>query len=323
MLRRRFLALGALAGLGATAAPRLAAGQEATPMCGRTGDVGNGITYEVNGETHMVTEETKVWAFWKKPFTASDGYEIYLDITDDFTGGRFNGKTGGAFTVDIEHYHQRFLDQYEGQPQHVFVTLSAGRKAAEASMLLFFDTGGYQRTADEKAVADALLNGERVNIVGKTRDGRELFSERVQLPKAEFTRVRRLLAPIAQTMLADQEAGRCSWVDPNAAVACYLTTASVGVVGLADDCWELRTLRGFRDGFLSSFAAGRALVEDYYGLAPRIVERISARPDGRMIWLRTYFGGILPSAIAARLGLNGLALRIYRDMTRRLERLAA
>lgn len=323
MLRRRFLALGALAGLGATAAPRLAAGQEVTPMCGRTGDVGNGVTYEVNGETDMFSQDTKVWAFWKKPFTASDGYEVYLDITDDFSGGRFNGQTGGAFTVDVDHYHTRFTEQYQGQPQHVFVTLSAGRKAAEASMLLFFDTGGYQRTPEETAVADALLNGERVNIVGKTRDGRELFTETVQLPKREFTRVRNALAPIAQTMLADQEAGRCSWADPNAAVGCYLTTASVGVVGLADDCWELRTLRGFRDGFLSSFEAGRALVTDYYVRAPRIVERISARPDGRAIWLRTYFGGILPSAIAARLGLNGLALKIYRAMTRRLERLAA
>ena len=94
-------------------------------------------------------------------------------------------------------------------------------------------------------------------------------------------------------------------------------------MGLADDCWELRTLRGFRDGFLSTFEAGRRLVEDYYARAPRIVERISARPDGRAIWLKTYFGGILPSAVAARLGMNGLALGLYRRMTERLERLAA
>ncbi len=104
---------------------------------------------------------------------------------------------------------------------------------------------------------------------------------------------------------------------------CFLTTASVGAVGLADDCWELRTLRGFRDGFLSSFEAGRALVEDYYVRAPRIVDRISARDDSRAIWLKTYFGGILPSAIAARLGWNGVALRLYRRMTERLEALAA
>src|SRR5690606_29479169 len=32
---------------------------------------------------------------------------------------------------------------------------------------------------------------------------------------------------------------------------CFLTTATCQVVGLADDCWELTTLRHFRDGWLA------------------------------------------------------------------------
>lgn len=40
---------------------------------------------------------------------------------------------------------------------------------------------------------------------------------------------------------------------------CFLTTATVGTVGLPDDCWELATLRAFRDGWLARHPGGAAL----------------------------------------------------------------
>ncbi|MDR1349211.1 MAG: hypothetical protein LBJ59_00245 [Zoogloeaceae bacterium] len=97
--------------------------------------------------------------------------------------------------------------------------------------------------------------------------------------------------------------------------SCYLTTAAVGAVGLADDCWELETLRRFRDAYLQVSVAGQTLVRRYYRFAPRLVASISRRADARKVWLKTYFFGILPAALCARLGFNRLATAIYRKMT--------
>jgi hypothetical protein len=117
----------------------------------------------------------------------------------------------------------------------------------------------------------------------------------------------------------DAHAQTCATVSED----CFLTTAAVHTIGLADDCWELRTLRAFRDGPLQALSGGAALAADYYDRAPGIVDAIGARPDAAAIWLKTYWGGIVPCALAARLGLTRLALTLYRRMTLRLERLTS
>ncbi len=99
---------------------------------------------------------------------------------------------------------------------------------------------------------------------------------------------------------------------------CFLTTATVGCVGLPDDCFELRTLRHFRDRHLSTTSEGTRLVEEYYGIAPRIVDAVNARPEAAAIWRRTYRRYVLPCAILARLGLRARAIRRYRKMVAEL-----
>lgn len=103
---------------------------------------------------------------------------------------------------------------------------------------------------------------------------------------------------------------------------CFLTTATVGALGLSDECWELRALRRFRDRTLLLTAEGRRLVSDYYSFAPLIVERVNQRPDALELWRKTYLFGILPSAALARLNLTRLAVAWYKVMTRRLARAA-
>ena len=56
---------------------------------------------------------------------------------------------------------------------------------------------------------------------------------------------------------------------------CFLTSACVDYMGKADDCEELTALRAFRDSYMTSFEAGKALVEEYYRIAPAIVEKIN------------------------------------------------
>jgi hypothetical protein len=107
----------------------------------------------------------------------------------------------------------------------------------------------------------------------------------------------------------------CSTLD------CFLTTATVDTLGLPDDCWELSSLRRFRDGPMRLNNQWRALVEDYDNIAPAIVEAVNARRDAKTIWARTYLSGVLPAAIYARIGLNTLAVWVYRRMVSRLRSL--
>ena len=102
------------------------------------------------------------------------------------------------------------------------------------------------------------------------------------------------------------------------AAPCFFTTATVETLGLSDDCWELRTLRGFRDGPLARTAEGRALTLRYYAEAPRLVAAVNARGDGARIWLGAYWTHILPCALLARLGLNRLAVTHYRRLFEKL-----
>ena len=55
---------------------------------------------------------------------------------------------------------------------------------------------------------------------------------------------------------------------------CFITTACVEAAGLPDNCTELETMRYFRDGYLAKSDEGKRMIEEYYEIAPRIVEKI-------------------------------------------------
>ena len=90
---------------------------------------------------------------------------------------------------------------------------------------------------------------------------------------------------------------------------CHLTTVCCGMAGLADDCWELRTLRAFRDGWLVHQEGGRADIARYYQEAPKISRALAGDPRAAR---RVYLRFILPSAVMAYLRWNRAAREIYR-----------
>ncbi|HZS64840.1 MAG TPA: CFI-box-CTERM domain-containing protein [Xanthobacteraceae bacterium] len=99
---------------------------------------------------------------------------------------------------------------------------------------------------------------------------------------------------------------------------CFLTSACAGRIGLADDCFELSVLRRFRDNVLAQMPGGADDIALYYRHAPEIVARIarSAAPSDELA--RLYARYILPSALAAWLGFDRTARRIYSAMMRDL-----
>lgn len=52
---------------------------------------------------------------------------------------------------------------------------------------------------------------------------------------------------------------------------CFITTAVCQNSGKADDCYELTTLRSFRDNWLAHTEDGPELIDKYYNIAPAIV----------------------------------------------------
>ncbi len=100
---------------------------------------------------------------------------------------------------------------------------------------------------------------------------------------------------------------------------CFITTACCEVLGLDDDCFELRTLRRYRDGVLAKEPGGAAAIARYYALAPHTLAQLrqNAHSPERTL-LSIYARYVLPAALAARLGLNRLAYRLYTRMLNEL-----
>ena len=98
---------------------------------------------------------------------------------------------------------------------------------------------------------------------------------------------------------------------------CFITTACCGTLGLGEDCFELTALRCYRDMVLAKQRDGAVKIAIYYELAPLILSRMQG--VSRVGRLRVIYARyILPAALAARLGMNGFAYRLYARMVSRL-----
>lgn len=98
---------------------------------------------------------------------------------------------------------------------------------------------------------------------------------------------------------------------------CFLTTAACDYMGLPDDCYELQTLRDFRDNFLCSYDEGAELVEEYYRVAPPLVPLVKEAPTASWVWK-----SVRKSVSQIEDGKNSAAIETYREMVRALQRIS-
>ena len=75
---------------------------------------------------------------------------------------------------------------------------------------------------------------------------------------------------------------------------CYVTTAVCLSLGKDENCREIRLLKDYRDGFLFEQADGPELIDEYYDIAPTIVNRINKRPDAKETYQSIYQNYISP-----------------------------
>lgn len=93
---------------------------------------------------------------------------------------------------------------------------------------------------------------------------------------------------------------------------CFITTAVCRIIGAPDDCYELRTLRAYRDGWLQENRPQS--ITQYYDEAPAIVEKLDARDDAAKIYHSLYRDYIAPAIRAIEQNANELAYEIYSNM---------
>ena len=99
---------------------------------------------------------------------------------------------------------------------------------------------------------------------------------------------------------------------------CYLTSACVEHHGLLDDCHELTVLRAFRDGWLSAQPGGLALIEEYYRIAPAIVDAIEAAGLQHAIYGRVF--AVVRSCVASiEAHRPSQAMQAYRALVETLQ----
>ena len=107
--------------------------------------------------------------------------------------------------------------------------------------------------------------------------------------------------------------------EPKKSGWCFITTAVCEYLGKPDDCFELTTLRNFRDNWLAFQPGGKAEIREYYEIAPRIVEKISASNEKDYIYEKIRLEYIEPCLEDILHGHNENCRDRYRAMVNMLK----
>jgi len=100
---------------------------------------------------------------------------------------------------------------------------------------------------------------------------------------------------------------------------CFLTSACVETKGLPDDCYELTTLRKFRDEYLAKLECGKCEIAHYYHVAPTIVERIKISKESAKVFDQIYDELVSPCVTMIEEGNLSGAHELYRAKVRELQ----
>lgn len=103
-------------------------------------------------------------------------------------------------------------------------------------------------------------------------------------------------------------------------IFCYITTAVCRSMDKPDDCYELNTLREYRDGYLAGTEEGRRIVEEYYNIAPTIVKRIDRQKNADDIYMKIWETYLNPCIHLIEKDRNEECKELYISMVRSLEK---
>jgi hypothetical protein len=91
---------------------------------------------------------------------------------------------------------------------------------------------------------------------------------------------------------------------------CFITTACVHHYNLSDNCYQLQTLRSFRDGYLKNQKSGNELIRQYYSIAPVLVNLLNQHPTKGNLF-KHIFHQINSACALIEKGENTKAKKLY------------
>lgn len=100
--------------------------------------------------------------------------------------------------------------------------------------------------------------------------------------------------------------------------SCFITTAVCDNFGKADDCYELTTFRNFRDNWLVSQPDGKFLIDEYYEIAPKIVNKINHLTNADEIYSSIWSKYLKPCLCFIESGKNEDCKTLYVNMVKNL-----
>jgi len=155
---------------------------------------------------------------------------------------------------------------------------------------------------------NALLRAKSLNVRTVHWDNRKKKNNFTSsnIPAYQIAQAVQKIDDEIAVLVSKQKSGHCKEVK-----GCFLTTACCTALGKGDSCWELNTLRHYRDSWLSKQDFGQEVIDLYYKKAPHILREIELQPYKVGIYISLYAFCVLPCALLIKAKLNRLAFRLY------------
>ncbi len=99
---------------------------------------------------------------------------------------------------------------------------------------------------------------------------------------------------------------------------CFITTAAVEAAGLPDDCYEVQTLRKFRDNYVRNLPDGIEIISNYYAESPELVRAISLTLQAKLEY-RNIIEIVHKAINYINIGKNKEAFLVYKTMVEQLK----
>jgi len=119
-------------------------------------------------------------------------------------------------------------------------------------------------------------------------------------------------------LLPNYEFRKCRYYRRQGAEGCVFTSAVCVFQNKPDDCYELTTLRSFRDGWVGRQKGGPEAVAWYYACSQHIVDVIGKEPDKDQVWKAVYRMYVAPAIAFIEAGDNPSAARLCVEMVKDL-----
>ena len=133
----------------------------------------------------------------------------------------------------------------------------------------------------------------------------------------------KLVVPIAQYNASSSKMFICEDCDKKQKKkqkkGCFITTAVCEYRGMSDRCYELQLLRYYRDVWLSHQKEGKQLIEEYYRVAPGIVEKLKESNEYSEYCMTLWEEYIMPCVKMIESGENENCKDLYVKMVRYME----